>query len=769
MTATGLSATVARRILIGGRVQGVGYRPFVHRLALDLGIRGTVQNLTGQVSIEAEGEGPALDAFQRGLIEQAPPLARPRLLSVAPLPVVGRTGFTILPSGAGPAEVHLPPDQSCCEDCLRELMDPADRRFRHPFINCTQCGPRYTLITGLPYDRARTAMAAFPLCPACRAEYGDPADRRFHAEPLACPQCGPRLRFTLAPQPAASGRATPAGMVVGRDEPEGDGAALAAAVAALGQGAIVAVKGVGGYHLLVDARNEVAVRRLRQRKRRPAKPLAVMFPWEPGLATLRRHLLLDAAEEAVLRAPERPIVLLRRAPAFGLAAAIAPGLAEVGALLPYSPLHHLLLHDFGAPVVATSANLHGEPVLTDEGEVAARLADVADVFLHHERPILRPADDGVVRVIAGVPRPMRLGRGFAPLERSLPWAVAEPTLAVGGHMKNTVALAWERRVVVSPHIGDLDTPRSRTVFERVIADLQALYGVRATRLVCDAHPDYGSTRWARQRGLPRLSVFHHHAHASALAGEWPEVARWVVFTWDGVGLGEDGTLWGGEALLGRPGAWRRVARLRPFRLPGGERAGREPWRTAAGLCWSAGLPWQRGGPELALLRAAWERGLNAPLTSAVGRLFDGAAALLGLVDCARYEAEGPMRLEAAARGEGRTLALPLTQEDGLWCCDWAPLVRHLARPDLDLGQAAADFHATLAGSILDQVQAVARQAGFDAVGLTGGVFQNRRLAEETVARLTAAGYRVYLPEALPCNDGGLSFGQIIETGARDHG
>lgn len=745
------SRRAARRFLLGGRVQGVGFRPFVFRLALTLGLTGTVRNLGGQVSIEVEGRQEALQAFAKALLAQAPPLARPVLLASEATVPRGYRDFAILESGEADPDIHLPPDQFCCDDCLRELMDPADRRYRHPFINCTQCGPRYTLIAGLPYDRARTAMADFPLCPACRAEYENPADRRFHAEPLACPVCGPQLTFVQ------DGRQT-----------AGNEAALAACVTLLRQGGIVAVKGVGGYHLLVAAEDEAAVRRLRARKARPAKPLAVMFPWEDDLATLRCHLALDAAGEQVLRGPERPILLLPRSRRCGLAPGVAPGLAEVGAFLPYSPLHHLLLSDFGGPLVATSANVSGEPVLTDSAAVEARLARVADAFLHHDRPILRPADDTVRRFIAGRPRPLRLGRGAAPVERTLPWALAVPTLAVGGHLKNTIALAWERRVVISPHIGDLDTPRSREVFAQVIEDLQRLYGVRALRVVRDAHPDYGSSRWARASGLPEVAVFHHHAHASALAGEWPEVERWLVFAWDGVGLGADGSLWGGEALLGRPGQWRRAASLRPFRLPGGERAGREPWRSAAALCWTLGLDWSPPGVDAALPKTGWARGLNAPETSAAGRLFDAAAALLGLIQQASHEGEAPMRLEALAQGPGTAIALPLVRDAaGLWRADWAPLVAHLLDPNVPPARRAADFHASLARLIVDQATTLAKETEFDAVGLTGGVFQNRRLTEAAVAGLTASGFTVRLQEALPCNDGGLAFGQVIEAAAQD--
>jgi hydrogenase maturation protein HypF len=464
-------------------------------------------------------------------------------------------GFSILDSTASnESDIHLPPDGFVCADCLAELNDPANRRHRYPFINCTQCGPRYTLITALPYDRPNTAMRDFALCPDCRQEYGNPLDRRFHAEPIACPACGPHLQF-----------------VSGNKAADGDEAALAAAVAALQSGQTVAVKGVGGYHLMCDAANDDAVASLRARKSRPSKPLAVMFR-NPDAMRRAVHMTPERAD--FVASAQRPIVLLPKRAESGLSNLIAPGLAEIGCLLPYSPLHDLLLADFGGPLVATSGNLSGEPVLTDNHEAQTRLAHLADAFLHHDRPILRPADDPVYRPIAGTPRPLRLGRGNAPLELGLPAPLPEPVLALGSHMKNTLCLAWGSRAVISPHIGELGTARSQDTLAQVASDLQGLYQVQATRLIVDRHPGYGTRRYARAGGLPVFEVWHHHAHASALAWEFPDVADWIVFAWDGVGLGEDSTLWGGEAFTGAPGRWQRAASMRTFRLPGGDKAGR---------------------------------------------------------------------------------------------------------------------------------------------------------------------------------------------------
>lgn len=733
---------VAQFITISGRVQGVGFRPFVYRLAHQHEIAGWVRNVDGAVEIHAEGEPSQLQHFSDALLSEAPPLSAPGPFSITDCASEQIQDFSILDSAtSSQVDIHLPPDGFVCADCLAELHDPANRRHRYPFINCTQCGPRYTLITALPYDRTNTVMRDFALCPDCRHEYENPLDRRFHAEPIACPVCGPHLHFV-------SGEATH----------DSDEAALAAAVAALRAGKIVAVKGVGGYHLLCDAMNDTAVAALRARKQRPAKPLAVMLRDLDGLRAVA-HTTPEL--ETFLASPARPIVLLPKRADARLSGHIAPGLAEVGCLLPYSPLHDLLLNDFGGPLVATSGNLSGEPVLTDNTEARTRLAHIADAFLHHNRPIVRPADDPVYRVIAGVPRPLRLGRGSAPLELELPLALPEPVLALGSHMKNTLCLAWGTRAVISPHIGELDTPRSLDTLAQVAADLQRLYQVCATRLIVDRHPGYGTRRYARDSGLPLTEIWHHHAHASALAWEFPAVAEWIVFAWDGVGLGEDQTLWGGEAFTGAPGRWQRTASMRPFRLPGGDKASREPWRAAAALLWETNqaAPF---APEP--LHQAWSARLNSPASSAVGRLFDAAAALCGVCTHASFEGEGPMRLEAtAADAAGQAIELPLDRDPaGIWRSDWAPLLPMLTDTTRPVAERAASFHLSLAQALVDQAQQLREQTGIQSVGLSGGVFQNRLLVEAAIDRLMAAGFAVHLPQRLPVNDAGLSFGQVIE-------
>jgi len=748
---------------IGGRVQGVGFRPFVYRLAHDQRLTGWVRNCGGEVEIHAEGPTERLRLFGDALLSRAPPAAAPRLLELRAAPLERRDRFLILSSRvAEELKVHVPLDLFTCDECIAELADRTARRYRYPFINCTQCGPRYTLIRAMPYDRPNTTLDRFALCPRCAAEYGDPLDRRFHAQPLACPVCGPRLYWRAAASSV-----------------DGNAPALAAALSALREGRIVAVRGVGGYHLLCDAGNEHAVARLRTQKGRPTKPLAVMVPWcgADGLDYARRVVRLTALEAAVLCDTVRSILLAPRTNGSPLAPSIAPGSSDIGVMLPYSPLHHLLLADFGAALVATSGNVSGEPVLTAPEEAEARLAHLADGFLHHDRAIVRPADDPVVRVIGGAVRPLRLGRGSAPLELSLPRPTAVPTLAVGAYSKTTVALAWNDRAVISPHIGELASPGGREVFAQVARDLQQLYGVRAERIAHDAHPGFPSTRWARESGLPTHPVWHHEAHAAAVAGEYPSEAPLLCFTWDGLGLGPDGTLWGGEALLGRPSAWRRVASFRPFRLLGGERAAREPWRTALALSWEIGTSWPEGERQCdPLLRLAWERGLNTPTTTSVGRLFDAAAALVGVCQYASHEGEAGMRLEGLCQDSSAPAApveasvLPLACDAaGIWRSDWAPLLPALQDVRIEPAARALLFHASLAKALCAQAMAVRRETAVSRVGLCGGVFQNRTLSEHARALLTAEGFEVLVPQRLPVNDAAISFGQLIETLAVSEG
>ncbi len=742
----------AIRLTLGGHVQGVGFRPFVYRLASKYALTGQVRNCMGEVEIIVCGQAETLQEFCRDLAERAPPLSKATLLRREQLDDVSYIGFNIVASSAhSKSRVFVPPDYFMCEDCRNELGDPADRRYQYPFINCTQCGPRYTLIESLPYDRPNTSMADFPLCNDCEAEYSNPLDRRFHAEPVACPMCGPSLKFV------AADLALP-------------GPALDNAARYLRDGKIIAVKGIGGYHLMCDALNTAAIARLRDRKRRPDKPLAVMFPLtgDDGLDRVRCYARLHDVEGTLMISPERPIVLLQKKPGTALASNIAEGLTEIGAFLPYSPLHQLLLDALGGPLVATSGNISGEPVMIDNDEAANSLRPIVDGFLHHDRRIVRPADDSVFRRISGTMRPLRIGRGAAPCEFTLPWRQQSPTLAVGGQMKGTIALSWENRIVVSPHIGEMDSPRSLAVLERLAEDLQALYKVRAERIICDGHPGYTTHRWAqRQNDIAVDRVWHHHAHASALAAEFQLHEPSLVFTWDGVGLGEDGSLWGGEALFGHAGGWQRVASLRSFRLPGGERAGREPWRSAAALMWESGSPWPACPDVSGLAEAAWRRALNCPVTTAAGRLFDAAAALILGMHTVSFEAAGPMQLEAMCHRHREPMSLPLNKHsDGTWRSDWAPLLAMLNDQQADAATRAEIFHASLAEVIRVQARAVRAERTFSAVGLCGGVFQNRVLAEQVIERLQQDGFNVHLPARLPCNDGALCVGQAAEIAAR---
>ena len=750
----------ARKIILSGIVQGVGFRPFIYRHALAHKLEGWVRNSSGRVEIHAQGDLQNLDEFTNTLIESAPDLSRPVLQSVAETSRSDTDEFSILPSLIDvDADIHLPADLFTCDDCLQELNDPGNRRYRYPFINCTQCGPRYTLIEALPYDRPNTSMSGFPLCEACHAEYMNPLDRRYHAEPVACAECGPTLSYSEADKD----------LLTGNED------ALKAALKALGTGKILAIKGIGGYHLVCDACNEDAVKQLRRTKPRPHKPLAVMFPAPHGdnLAILKQYLLPDNVETELLQSSVRPIVLVQKKPGSQLSGAIAPGLNEVGAMLPYSPLHHTLLNDFAAPLLASSANISGEPVLTENGDIEQRLAHVANAFLHHDRAIVRPADDPVFRVINRKPAPIRQGRGLAPVELVLPFRLDRTVLAVGAHMKNTIALAWNKRVVVSPHIGEMDSLRSLHTFEQCIRDLEALYQVKVEHIVCDAHPGYTSTRWAYRQSSPVYEVHHHHAHASAVYAEALLDNRglddMLVFTWDGVGLGPDKTLWGGEALAGKPGQWRRVAKFRPFKLPGGERAGREPWRSAAAICWESGRDCPLEESSDPLLYSFWQQGHNSPETTAAGRLFDAASALCGVCTVASFEGQGPMQLEALAASHGqfdnqRLIPFELSQTDGVYSADWAPIIPMLSDVSLELGERAAHFHYSMADSLLQQAIQIREDTSVNQVGLAGGVFQNRLLTETCIALLDKNGFEVTLPLMMPVNDAAISFGQIVEYG-----
>ena len=746
------------RVKVRGGVQGVGFRPHAWRLAGELALGGWVRNTAEGVLIEVEGRAESIDAFVRALEARRPPSARIETLEVASIAPRGEHEFAIRPSarGAAPSAAILP-DLATCPDCVRELFDPGDRRHLYPFTNCSHCGPRYSIVEALPYDRERTTMRAFAMCPACRAEYAEPANRRYHAQPNACPACGPALALW-----GADGR-----VLAGRHE------ALRKAAQALRSGRIVAVKGLGGFHLWVDARSATAVERLRSRKGRADKPFALMFP---DLAAVRSHCELSSHEAALLASPQAPIVLLRRrsdgdAPA--LAPQIAPGCPELGAMLPYAPLHHLLLRELGFAVVATSGNRSEEPIATDEREAIARLQGVADLYLVHDRPIARPVEDSVARVVLGREVLLRRARGYAPYPLAVPQAgQSDVLLAVGAHMKSTVSLAAAGQVVTSSHLGDLDAPEGRDAHAAAARDLAALYEVAPAAIACDLHPDYASTRYAERSGLPLVRVQHHVAHVSACVAENGLSGEVLGVAWDGSGYGPDGTVWGGEFLLLDGAGARRVAHLRTFRLPGGERAVREPRRAALGalyeLLGDAGFEdsdllsrFSFDANELRVLRSMLAGGIHAPLTSSAGRLFDAVAALAGVRQVASYEGQAAIELEWSIDDAGGLPAYPveLREYSGRpLVVDWAPMLRgivHDLGSGATRGAVAAAFHRALATAIA----AVAARIGVHRVALSGGCFQNRHLLEWSVERLRAAGFEPFWHRLVPSNDGGISLGQ----------
>lgn len=786
------SGTARLHLQVTGAVQGVGFRPFVYRLASELGLTGSVLNDARGVFVEVEGPQASLEAFRRRLQEQPPPLARIHRIEAHWAEPSGSDAFRIVHSDeAGPLQAFVLPDVATCPNCLSEVLDPADRRHGYPFTNCTDCGPRFSIIGALPYDRPQTTMRGFVMCPRCRDEYEDPRDRRFHAQPNACPDCGPQLVI--------------AGQAEAADPP------LEAALAALRAGRIVGLKGLGGFLLLVDASDDAAVARLRRRKRRPSKPLALMVR---DLDAAREICLVDATEARLLGGPESPIVLLQRRADAALSALLAPGNPRVGVMLPTTPLHHLIARGFDRPLVATSGNLSDEPICTDNVEAGERLGAIADCFLAHDRPIARHVDDSVAWTIDGAPQILRRARGLAPM----PVLLAEPVpdlLGVGAHLKNAVSLSNQDRVFVSQHIGDMETPEALGAFRRVIADFMQLYRAEPSAIAHDLHPDYAATRWAIEAsdgaadtpaalvGLPLVPVQHHHAHLASCLAEHHEEGPALGVIWDGTGLGTDGTIWGGEFLLGDTGGYRRVARLRPFALPGGDAAARDPRRPALALLHALGLAEegtlaglhslrQQLGADLPLLRRMLDRDVNAPRTSSAGRLFDAVAAITGLADAVTYEGEAAMRLEfAAASGAGRDYrfelrSAPAPQAPAAARCgervdgdlielDWAPLLAAII-DDVGAGipveEIAAGFHSAL----LDAIVRVARRIGVGRVALSGGCFQNRRLQLGALERLPMEGFEVLIQRQVPPNDGGISLGQVVvaatrmqQAGAEAHG
>ncbi|GHB39284.1 carbamoyltransferase [Streptomyces viridiviolaceus] len=769
MTAPAAQA-VRRRVTVRGTVQGVGFRPFVHRLATDLALAGFVSNTANGVLIEVEGPPDGVALFCSRLATEPPPLAAVTGVGVEDLTVTGADdAFTIRSTDRSPGRTLLPPDTATCADCLRELADPADRRHRHPFVTCTHCGPRFTIATGMPYDRAFTTMTDFPMCPACAREYGDPGDRRFHAQPVACPDCGPRLRLV----PASGSGVRPAR----------DAGALATARALLAAGRIVAVKGLGGYHLACDATDARAVDALRTRKARGGKPFAVMCA---DLDAVRRIAVVSEAEAATLTGPRRPIVLLRRhARQDVLARGVCPGSPHLGVMLPYTPLHTLLFGLSGdAPgprvLVMTSGNRSGEPIVTDDDEALTRLAGLADAWLAHDRAIASPCDDSLLRVRPdGTEQVLRRSRGYVPRPLRLPVAV-RPTLAVGGDLKNALCVAEGDQAWFGPHIGDMGDLTALEAARRAESQMRCLTGVGPGIVAADRHPGYHSARWATRlaRGEPVL-VQHHHAHiASAMAEHGLDGTTPVIgVAFDGTGYGDDGTVWGGEILLADYSGHRRFAHLKPAPLPGGDSGVANPCRLALARLWAAGLPWDADLPsvtacspeELTLLERQLTRGLACVATSSMGRLFDAVSSLAGVCHRAGYEAQAALELEAAAAAawSADTSAYAFGITADAW--DPAPVLRALVT-DLRRGTPAAvlaaRFHRGVARAVAEICRRARRDTGLATVALSGGVFANALLEEECARLLAGDGFAVLRHGEVPPNDGGLALGQLMVAAHR---
>ncbi len=754
MNGTLLNSTIARvRIVIRGAVQGVGFRPFIYRLGTGLDLAGWVGNTAQGIQIEAEGEKNRLERFLVKIESDKPSRAVIQSLETSWLDAGGYERFEIRDSDvSGDKSAIVLPDIATCRECVEEIFDPTSRRYLYPFTNCTHCGPRYSIVESLPYDRNNTTMKKFAMCKICLFEYENPANRRFHAQPNACAACGPQLTLW-----------NEAGDVLALKSE-----ALDRTVEFVCKGKIVAIKSLGGFQLICDARNDAATLRLRQKKRREEKPFAVMYP---DLETVRQDCFVSELEERLLRSPEAPIVLLRRRKP-DLAPSVAPDNPYLGVMLPYTPLHHLLLKRFKAPMIATSGNLAGEPICIHEHEALERLRKIADLFLVHNRPIARPVDDSIVRVMAERELVLRRARGFAPLPVPAQ-KIRSGVLAVGAHLKNAIAISNPGGVFISQHIGDLETAQAYETFKKTIAEFGELYDSKPERIACDLHPDYLSTQYARRTQLPVISVQHHHAHILACMTENELDGPVLGIAWDGSGYGPDGTVWGGEFLRILPNlTFERAAHFRTFRLPGGETAVREPRRTALAVLYeifgSDVINMKQyhpvrafSVPELSVLRMMLAKGIQSPRTSSAGRLFDAVASLAGLHQVIRFEGQAAMRLEFAAYDFRTDESYPLLMTEGdPSIIDWEPLVRALLedlRKNESAGLISAKFHNTLA----EAACRVAERVGEEKVMLSGGCFQNKYLTERTIEILKKRGFRPYWHQRIPPNDGGIALGQTV--------
>jgi hydrogenase maturation protein HypF len=757
--------TVRIHIKVRGAVQGVGFRPFIYRLAANHRIRGWVENTPSGVSIEAEGDQADVDAFMAGIASEKPPLAFIQGIETAVREPAGCAGFSIRESShSGTPTAIILPDIALCPDCAAEISDPADRRYRYPFTNCTNCGPRFTIISDLPYDRPNTSMKSFTMCAECRKEYHDPGDRRFHAQPIACPDCGPHL--SLLDRQGT--------ILAERDD------ALVKSIELIRGGEIIALKGLGGFQLIADASNGRAVEKLRIRKRRGAKPFAVMLP---GMSDVRTACATSPLEERLLQSPESPIVVLDRKGGYErVAEAVAPGSPTLGIMLPTTPLHHLLLTGLGSPVVATSGNLSDEPMCIGNDEARERLSGIADFFLVHDRPILRHADDSIVRAVMDRPLILRRARGFAPLPLAFDNDGArDDILAVGAHLKNTIALSRGNELFISQHIGDLESPESLKAFAATAADLSAMLRISPSLVVSDMHPDYLSSGYARTAAPRHVTVQHHAAHVASCMADNGLSGTVLGFAWDGSGYGPDGTVWGGEAFLTDGCSWQRFASIVPFRLPGGDSAAREPRRTALGLIGAlkgpnavrtGTLPFDTGftPSERAAIALMIDRGINTPVTTSIGRLFDGVAAIIGLCLRSDFEGEAAMKLEHEAGKGAAARPYPFLLSENAhhsgdhtrprWVADWRPMLDSIL-DDLTgpatAGEIARRFHLTLDAIAID----IVARSGNARVVLSGGCFQNKLLSELLIKDLRKHGASPYWHQRIPPNDGGISAGQVF--------
>ena len=748
LTSTGKPPETRLRVNVGGIVQGVGFRPFVYRLAYAFGLHGFIRNTPSGVLVEVQGSPARLEGFLDALEHQAPPLARITELGRVEIACLPGTGFFIDSSlQDGGVETLVPPDIAICEKCRAELFDAGNRRYRYPFINCTECGPRYTIVESIPYDRPFTSMKGFAMCGDCRSEYLDPLDRRFHAQPDACAVCGPSVS-----------------LLDGSGAPVLTGDAIREAAARLKEGKIVAVKGLGGFHLAVDALNGSAVRKLRERKGREEKPFAVMMR---DLACVRRFCQVAEPEAAALSSPEAPVVLLVRHSACSLPEALTPGNGRLGVMLPYSPLHALLFEDGPDLLVMTSANFSDEPVLHDDQEALRRLQGIADLFLVHNRPIVQRCDDSVAVHLSGALRLIRRSRGYVPAPVML--ARGGPTvLATGGELKNALCLMHARHAILSQHLGDMKNFETWSFFGDTVRHMKALFRAEPELLVHDLHPGYLTTRWASMQDIALLAVQHHHAHLAACLAENQESGPAIGLILDGTGYGTDGRIWGGEVLVGDAGGADRFARLEYMPLPGGESAILQPWRAALGYLFRScsaipDLPFLQG-KALEEVKELLEKNLSCPETSSCGRLFDVVASIAGVCGTVSYEGQAAVELMTAAQGSlgSKGFRYAVAEEDGCRIMQISPLVRDVAAAageGMAPGEISRRFHRTICDMLLDITGMAVRATGIRQVVLSGGVFQNMLLFETLVAELHAAGYRVLTHTGVPCNDGGLSLGQ----------